>query len=98
MTLGKDDIGNGVCFVLAWAASLPALAPISSLRCSCISFDISVTYLFNPFLFITQEMRSVAKQGVDSDLNSVTALVVTDCYLQYWTDLRVSTDPFFYFG
>ena len=43
-------------------------------------------------------MRSIAKEGFDADLDPVTALVVTDCYPQYWTDLRVSSDPSFCFG
>ena len=41
---------------------------------------------------------SIAKKGVDHDLDSVTALMVADCHLQSWTDLRVPTDPSFYFG
>ena len=43
-------------------------------------------------------MRSISKQGVDHDLNSLTALMVTDCHFQSWTDLRVLTDPSFHFG
>ena len=55
VTLGEDGLGNDVCFGLALAASLTALVPISSLRFSCISSDISVTCLFSPLSIITQE-------------------------------------------
>ena len=55
VTLGEDDHGNDVRFGLALATGLPALAPISSLRISCISSDISVTFLFKSIPTITQE-------------------------------------------
>ena len=55
VTPGKDGIGIDVCFGLAFAASLPALYPISLLRFSCVSSDVSVTYLFYPFMIITHE-------------------------------------------
>ena len=69
------------------------------------NFIIAVfLYVFRHFRYVFVQTTpyhypgtiSVAKQGVDADLNSVTALAVTDCDLQYWTDLRVPTDPSFY--
>ena len=36
VTLGDDDIGNDVCFGLALAAGLAALAPLLSLQSSCL--------------------------------------------------------------
>ena len=80
VTLGKDGIGIDVCFGLAFAASLPALSPISSLRISLVSSDISVTYSFQSIYDHNPWMRSIVTWGFDSDLNGVTALVVTDCY------------------
>ena len=44
-----------VCFGLALAAGLPAHALLLSSRFSCISSDISVTYLLNPLKFLTQD-------------------------------------------
>ena len=54
VTVGEDDLGNDVCFGLALAVGVSALAPISSLWFSCISSNISVTYLFNSFPIIIQ--------------------------------------------
>ena len=45
-----------------------------------------------------QRTGSITKWRFDHDLDSVTALMMTDCHLQSWTDLRVPTDPSFYFG
>ena len=55
VTLGDDDIGNDVCFGLALAAGLAALAPLLIVAFSCVSSDISVSYLFNPLQIITQD-------------------------------------------
>ena len=57
-TLGKDGIGIDVCFGLAFAASLPALSPISSLR--FFGFFRHFRYVFfNPFTIIIHEWAHV---------------------------------------
>ena len=53
-----------------------------SMWSSSVSSVISVTYLFVPFTFMTQKQVPITKRGADHDLDSVTALMVTDCHLQ----------------
>ena len=67
---------------------------------SCTVFDAVLLGFFSHFLHVLVNSvhdhdpgtSSIAKWVVH-DLDSVTALMITNCYLHSWTDLRVSTDP-----
>ena len=62
-------------------------------RCGSHGFFRHFFYVFVDYIQNHHpKASSIAKWGVD------TAFMVTDCHLQYWTDLCVPTDPSFHFG
>ena len=96
MVMWSSEKVTSALVIVSVLTGFPVLSPMSSVRFSWVlpTFPLRICFFHSQ----SSPMNEFHRQMRNWSWSPVTGMMVTDCYLQSWTDLRVPTDPSFRFG